>query len=658
MTSMLVYGATVLLAVAYAIFFAWLSIQRYNTFQMHALDMGNLDQAVWNTLHGHPFRFTNMEQPLPKEAWGTTSRLSFHVEPILLPISLLYLISAGPPTLIIAQAVAVALGAPAAARLALRVTGSGWVALAAVISFLLFPAVQAATLYEFHPVTLSVPALLWALVFVEERRYVLFIICAIIAIATKEEIGLVVALLAVWLWLRGGDRRVAIVTALLSAAWSLVAVSVIVPHFAGGPSAYWQRYINSSVETGRISGGFRVLIRFWLQNPSDLMHTIFAPAKFGMLHRLLVSTGYLALFGLPVFLICAPSLGIIILSTDQHMYGGLGHYSAELVPISIGAAIYGIAWIAAVVNSRTGVPRQAVFMLCAIWMAVMAVANSRVNGFTPFSTGYATPVATAHVQLGQRLLQRIPPQASVSAMDQLDPHLSDRSEIYLFPYVADADYVALDVTTNVNPGWPDETFLTAQGLLLSRHWQILAADDGYLILHRTAKLLPAAPQIPAAFYSFAFPQNVAGLEPEAVYGDSLQLLKASVTRSEQVNLRIPDATISTTWRVLRPLPTDTIFSERILNQQGNMINHFEDRLTTDFIKPQTWRVGEIITLESRELGIDANTEGTMGLAVAVYQQLKSGQILPFTPRLVVAQAPANWVIRGHSIEVAQVRVVF
>ena len=382
---MLVYGITLLLAVAYAVFFAWYSIQRYNTFQMHALDMGNMDQAVWNTIHGHLFRFTNMEQPLPKEAWGTTTRLSFHVEPILLPVSLLYLIYAGPQTLIIVQAIAVALGAPAAARLALRVTGSWWVALAAVISFLLFPAVQAATLYEFHPVTLCVPALLWALVFVEERKYLPFIICAVIAISTKEEIGLVVALMAIWLWLRGGDRRVAIVTALLSAAWSLVAISVIVPHFAGGPSAYWQRYINSSVETGRISGGFRALLKYWLQNPSEFIHTVFAPAKFGMLHRLLVSTGYLCLFGLPVFLICAPSLGIIVLSTDQHMFGGLGHYSAELVPISVGAAIYGIAWIAAVV-ARRGVPRQAVFIICSVWMVVMAVANSRVNGFTPFST--------------------------------------------------------------------------------------------------------------------------------------------------------------------------------------------------------------------------------------------------------------------------------
>jgi hypothetical protein len=136
------------------------------------------------------------------------------------------------------------------------------------------------------------------------------------------------------------------------------------------------------------------------------------------------------------------------------------------------------------------------------------------------------------------------------------------------------------------------------------------------------------------------------------------LLNVSVERSEQVNLRIPDATILTTWRVLRRLPAGTTFSERILNQNGNMVNHFEDRLTTDFIPPQIWRPGEIIMLRSREIGIDSDTPGTMGLSVEVYQQLKSGQIVAFRPRLLVAHAPPYFAIRGHSIEVAQVQVIF
>ncbi len=46
-----------------------------------ALDMGNLDQAIWNTARNW-FHLTN--QP------GTVNRLSLHVEPILVPISWLY----------------------------------------------------------------------------------------------------------------------------------------------------------------------------------------------------------------------------------------------------------------------------------------------------------------------------------------------------------------------------------------------------------------------------------------------------------------------------------------------------------------------------------------------------------------------------------------
>ncbi|HWE64386.1 MAG TPA: DUF2079 domain-containing protein, partial [Chloroflexota bacterium] len=240
-----VYVLSCLGAVAFAVFFSWLSIQRYDAFLMHALDMGNYDQAAWHTLHGQLFSFTNMRAVLPKEAWGTTTRLSFHVEPILLPLSLLYLIHAGPETLIVAQATVVALGAPAAARLALRVTGSTFFAVAAVVAYLLSPTLQAATLYEFHPVTLVTAFLLWAIVFAEERRYQLFVVFSLLAIACKEEIGLVVAVLCLWIWWRGGDRRLAVITGVLAACWSLAAVGFIVPYFAHGSSAYWQRYINA-----------------------------------------------------------------------------------------------------------------------------------------------------------------------------------------------------------------------------------------------------------------------------------------------------------------------------------------------------------------------------------------------------------------------------
>ena len=131
----------------YILFFSAQLLLHYYSFGSRALDLGNMDQAIWNTLHGRPFHQTN--QP------GATSRLSLHVEPILILISLLYLIYSGPEILFVFQTIVVALGAIpvfALARLKLRNDG---LALIFALVYLLLPAMQGATLLDFHAVTLT-----------------------------------------------------------------------------------------------------------------------------------------------------------------------------------------------------------------------------------------------------------------------------------------------------------------------------------------------------------------------------------------------------------------------------------------------------------------------------------------------------------------------
>ncbi|MGH2344348.1 MAG: hypothetical protein ACRDG4_03920, partial [Chloroflexota bacterium] len=45
--------------VGYAVGFSLISIRQYDAFVPHALDLGNMAQAFWNTVHGHPFKFQN-----------------------------------------------------------------------------------------------------------------------------------------------------------------------------------------------------------------------------------------------------------------------------------------------------------------------------------------------------------------------------------------------------------------------------------------------------------------------------------------------------------------------------------------------------------------------------------------------------------------------
>ncbi|HEX5572650.1 MAG TPA: hypothetical protein VFX31_14735, partial [Ktedonobacterales bacterium] len=54
----LAWALVLLLVIVDSILVCQHSIARYQTYHADAFDLGNMNQAVWNTLHGHPFRFT------------------------------------------------------------------------------------------------------------------------------------------------------------------------------------------------------------------------------------------------------------------------------------------------------------------------------------------------------------------------------------------------------------------------------------------------------------------------------------------------------------------------------------------------------------------------------------------------------------------------
>ena len=108
---------TLLFTAVFAGWFAFLALERHAALETNAEDLGFHDQAVWNTLQGRPFQmslYVNMVVPTdidPATLKRPDSLLAFHVEPLLLPISLLYRWWPGAETLLIVQAFGAALGA-------------------------------------------------------------------------------------------------------------------------------------------------------------------------------------------------------------------------------------------------------------------------------------------------------------------------------------------------------------------------------------------------------------------------------------------------------------------------------------------------------------------------------------------------------------------
>src|SRR5579884_2639805 len=102
--------AWILLALAmliYALVMSYESVLRYDTFKATAFDLGNMDQVLWNTLHGRWFQFTNQAI----DWYGPPTRLAVHFEPIIVPLSLIYAFGADPRILLVFQTLALVAGA-------------------------------------------------------------------------------------------------------------------------------------------------------------------------------------------------------------------------------------------------------------------------------------------------------------------------------------------------------------------------------------------------------------------------------------------------------------------------------------------------------------------------------------------------------------------
>ena len=638
-----------LMAVVFAVFFSSYLFAQHDAFLTHAEDLGIMDQALWNTLHGAPLHQTICNIVTDTNCLGDVSRLAIHFEPILFPLSLLYLVAPSPKTLQFVQAVIVASGAFPAFALAWRRLRSPFAGLVFAAAYLLFPALQAAVTYDFHAVTLSAAFLLFALYFMLARNNLGLIAACLLALATKEEIPIDVALIGLSVALLQRRPRLGWGLVGLAAVW--LGGELVIMHLASplGHSPTASRYAQFGDSPGQVA-------LYLLAHPLQVAHDyIFSPDRIYYLRTLLSPLAYLPLFAPLTLLIAVPALAINMLSASPAMYSGIYQYNAEIVPVLIVATIESIAllsglggWIVSRTRSQISMPRllawrasmpkmsaRRVFMvMLTVLVLILSLRAQRGHGYTPLAQGFAWPSITAHARLAERVIARIPADASVSAQSDLVPHLSHRRHIYMFPYhMDDADYIFLDVTGNLYPqtlavrSYIDQVRL----LLTGGRNHVVFAEDGYLLLAKGSgpPLAPADPWgLPPAFYSFTV--ATPGAIPHATairFGGSLELVGYDVSPAPVLYVNNPYLTVTTYWRVERPMaPGDTL--EMVFTRSDGSAFTTSDFATVYWRPLATWRPGEVIVVRSWPLLITSREVGTLRLGARVMHTGASGARTP------------------------------
>jgi len=539
----------VLAVLLYAGYFSHLTLLRYHAFEARALDMGNLNQAIWNTAHGNWFRLTNQEANL-------TNRLGYHVEPILLPIALLYRLHPVPEFLLVLQASVVALGALPLFFLARRRALGDWLGLVFGLAYLLNPTLQAANWLEFHPVTLAPTFLMAAFYFLIAGRTGWFAFFAVLAASCKEEIGLLVFMMGLYAWLALQRRRLGLATMVLALGWSLLAVLGIQAVVAGG-NIHWSRY----AYLGETTGAKLVSL---VTRPDLVLAQLQKANVFHYFFQLLLPVGFASLLAPEVLLLALPSLAINLLADFAPMHEVTTLiYAAPVLPFVMLAAVMGIArareWLATAQTQQAAAGQihaeytmQGMTGTAAALVLCGALAGQVLWGYLPGGGNDLALVESEHHRRAQTIFAQIPPDAAVSAQDRLNPHVSGRETVYIFPRVDDASMILLDTT---GPAWPQHPSDLRRSVdeLLADDFGIAAADDGYLLLQRGAaqKTLP-----PSFFTAWQAPAEPA---PETVatnirFGDEIALRGYAVATD-----RYGELVVSLVWEALKPMARDLRF---------------------------------------------------------------------------------------------------
>lgn len=477
--------AVALMAALYAAVFSYLSVARHRAFWTGRFDVGNMVQAVWSTAQGRPLETTDI-------AGRQFSRLGAHVDPVLVLFTPLAWTGVLPEAMLVAQAVIVATGAVPAFWLGRRWLGDDRLAVAAAAVYLLYPPLHWATVTEFHPVTLAAPLLAWCVWAAEERRYLTLTVLAVLAALCKEEVGLALAVLGLWMVARGLGRRYGIALAASSLTWVAVAVLVVIPRYnAGEGSAFVERYGSLGGDGGEVAG--TLITRPW--EAADLV------LSYDRLSYLVALLAPLLLLPLAAPLLAAgalPEIGINILADWFPQYSIEFQYVAVIVPFLVTASILGLARlrradrprVLARAMDRTGA-------VAVVWVGAVLVAglfqgplpwwrdvpligsdNQRLDQYR----------VSEHSRAMARAVALIPDGAPVSAGNLLGAHLSERERILTFPVLAEADWVIVD---EARPYLADRLLPRAHAVRLAAlrarpDMRLVYDEDGVLVFRRVS----------------------------------------------------------------------------------------------------------------------------------------------------------------------------
>lgn len=485
--------------------FATLNVLQIRSVNVPFTDSGYFERMLWNMFHGNILHACEHEHIF----LGTRVRfVQFLVAP-------LYWLWPCMESLTLVQVVAVGLGASAVFLLSKRVLRDDRLSLACAVAYLLHPGTQYLVSDASGEIvrlgTLGMPVALWALLWVEERRYSLACAAFAFALTCREEYALVLAAAGLYVMLRRRDDRGSRETWLgscfigVGAAWFVLALFVVIPHFSGTPFGGF-KYYDFAEATGQAhSGSPRALG----QAAGRMLGAVFSWEKLGFLLLLVVPLCLLPVLAATRLALALPAAMVCLLSSRYQASSILFHYHAAVLPFLYFALPFG---------ARRVLGRVAKYSCssasCSRGIAWALVAASSIStilaGKSPISLAFHDTRSPYHygnlylktpaAREARRAATWIPPDAAVCATEFVATLFTHHAECWTFPdRVGEAEWAVIDrndrwLKRELGAAGTDALPPIQRRWLPKPHWSLVSDREGIGVFQRTGMRAPRPPQ--------------------------------------------------------------------------------------------------------------------------------------------------------------------
>jgi uncharacterized membrane protein len=335
-------GVGVVTAIIAAIYSVY-SLTLYYTFKTSAYDLTIFDQAVRSYAHFHlgisPIKGVH-------NGFGPNfSVLGDHFSPIIAVLAPLYWIHNSPSTLLVAQAVLLALAIPSLWLFTRRAFGGGRKATIAAycvaVAYGLSWPLIAAVAFDFHEAAFAPVLTAVVIERFQAGRLRTALIALVGLLLVKEDMGLFVAGLGVWLVLsreRMVPRQllVALGMIVVGVCWTAGATYLLIPAFGGRGDYYWA-YSNLGPNVPGV-------IKHMIVHPRSSLLTVIRPArKLRTIRDLLAPFLFLPLLS-PIVIAAIPLILERMLGAKfPNWWGTVFQYNSYLIVALVCAAVDGAA---------------------------------------------------------------------------------------------------------------------------------------------------------------------------------------------------------------------------------------------------------------------------------------------------------------------------